>query len=184
MTTRVIEILSMEGRDFSASAQLVKREFSPIDSLKSPGDQDINFKSATMESFQYDPAATKLIGKIFQRAIHDCPLCGAELIDSPVECPHCRCNVHGLNQLLGNEGPNLERIMDYHDLIKGSPRPIEKAISRIEKNSRSSPYTFAEQPAPQTSSPPSWPGGCSTMEKNRQTDPGPVFFSWIHTTAK
>lgn len=86
-----------------------------------------------MEEKSKDSVTDRIDAEVFQRAIHDCPYCGAELLDSPSHCPRCSQNSTDLDNLLGTEGPVLKQIMDFQDHLAGGSRKVKSAISKIEK---------------------------------------------------
>jgi hypothetical protein len=88
MTTRVIEVLSMGGRDSSAYGQLVKREFLPIDRLRIV--EEPRYGSAYRNhgrAFNTIRLPKHWPPKSSKSNIYDGLLCGAKLIDSPPQRP-------------------------------------------------------------------------------------------------
>lgn len=86
-----------------------------------------------METNCKGQASEKPDAAVFQRAVHDCPFCGAELLESPSHCSRCQKNSTDLDRLLGTEGPTLRRFMDFQHHLEGAEKKVKNAISKIER---------------------------------------------------
>ncbi len=75
----------------------------------------------------------QLPAKLFQKGVHDCPLCAAKISSAAASCPRCECHLEEIDQSLGTEGPKLEKIMDFAGILNGEDEAIRKSISTIEE---------------------------------------------------